>query len=385
MAEIAVLVIDPGSRKHAQLIEANRPVRDLIPVLVRRLRMPDDLNYQIIPAATGRAVPVNFTPTQAGIVAGSEVQLSPVQDDVFDAILRRIYKEAKNYVRDRLWDLAREKLEELHRVDPQYPDSAGIVQVVYNRTVEPRSFDAGPRDRPRGRPRRRNLDYGRNAAVPSASTAASGASVFGKLIGFTMCCGMIAAGGYAAWQDPAARGWMKRQIAQVTGKPAASGDVLAALRETGTEQGWKNEVCEELPKEKLKEMVAAFDANMKTVNVRTYMLGDRKKGSLEGIPMCNRTILVGEYDDEAMAKQFMDNTYKGLDSMHPGQVSHVKIANCDDCIRLSHKTADFDMSRSFARKGRRVFMYDSGVEEPTIGTDRMEAIFSSLGKRLAAK
>src|SRR5688572_27383998 len=99
MAEIAVLVIDSSSRKHAQLIDDTRPVRDLIPLLVRRLGMPKELSYQMIPTDTGRPLPVNDSLAQSDIPPGAELRLAPLHDSIYDEVLRALYKEAKDYVR----------------------------------------------------------------------------------------------------------------------------------------------------------------------------------------------------------------------------------------------------------------------------------------------
>jgi hypothetical protein len=236
MAEIALLVIDPRGDKHAELVEDSRPVRDLIPVLVRRLGMPAELGYQMIPAATGRALPVDFSPARSGVGAGSEVYLNPVRDDLFTSVLRQLYKEAKDHVRDRLWKLAREKLEEIMRVDPQYPDPAGIVHVVFNRTVEPRSPGAEPRGRSRGRPRRQQLDYGRDAAVSAAPGGSSGAaSVLGVLV---VLAGLgIAAYVWVPW-DKVKQEFQKHQQQAQVNAPGKVNDPKPQLEEKDAYAIW---------------------------------------------------------------------------------------------------------------------------------------------------
>jgi hypothetical protein len=51
MAEIAVVIIEPGDRRSAQLLDNNRPVRELLSLLLERLRLPKNVNYHLIPAA----------------------------------------------------------------------------------------------------------------------------------------------------------------------------------------------------------------------------------------------------------------------------------------------------------------------------------------------
>lgn len=119
MADINVVIIDPGGYRFDQLLDRYMAIRALVPLLVARLGLPDELKYQLIPRATG--VPMQVTDTLASISAGegSEIDLRPVRDDVFARLIAGLRKKAEGYVVDRLWALAKEQLDRLLRIDPE--------------------------------------------------------------------------------------------------------------------------------------------------------------------------------------------------------------------------------------------------------------------------
>lgn len=119
MADINVVVIDPGGYRFDQLLDSYMAMRALVPMLVKRLGLPDELKYQMIPRATG--VPMQVTDTLASIGAApwSEIDLRPVHDDVFARIVEGLRKKAEGYVVDQLWAPAKEKLDALLRIDPE--------------------------------------------------------------------------------------------------------------------------------------------------------------------------------------------------------------------------------------------------------------------------
>jgi len=130
MAEIDVVIIDPGSYRFHQLLDNYMAMRALVPLLVTRLGLPEELKYQLIPKATGR--PMQLTDTLAGIGArpGAEIELKPVRDDAFARILDDLYKEAEKYVAEQLWHLAKQKLDAVFRLDPRHPDPKELKQTI---------------------------------------------------------------------------------------------------------------------------------------------------------------------------------------------------------------------------------------------------------------
>lgn len=126
MAEIAVMVIDPGTNRFAQLVDDRLPVRTLIPPLVERLGLPRELNYLLVPAGATRGLPVDQSLAQCGIGAGAQLHLVPARDSVFDVVMKRIYAEAKDCAKKKLKEFAKQRLEMLLSADPNYPDPAGL-------------------------------------------------------------------------------------------------------------------------------------------------------------------------------------------------------------------------------------------------------------------
>ena len=130
MAEIAVKLIDPGGYHFAQLVDDRQPVRQIIPLFVERLGLPAELHYQIIPSATGQALYVDSTLAGSGVKAGAELLLRPVRNSFLQVLLDKMYEEAKSYVADQLWSLAKQQLSIIFRLDPAYPDRDGLRDVL---------------------------------------------------------------------------------------------------------------------------------------------------------------------------------------------------------------------------------------------------------------
>jgi hypothetical protein len=126
MAQIAVTILDPSDNRSAQLIDTQLLVRDVIPRIVAQLKLPERANYQLLRLGDESALPVEKSLAECGIPAGAELQLRPVRNQLLKAILDKLYDEAKGYVEDQAWELAKGKLEELFRLDPAYPDPLGL-------------------------------------------------------------------------------------------------------------------------------------------------------------------------------------------------------------------------------------------------------------------
>lgn len=130
MAEIAVVVIDPGKNRWAQLVDNEQRVRDLVPALVNALDLPGKLNYQLIHVVTSAILGPSDTLASAGVAPGGELLLKPVRDRLLKMILDKLYDEAKGYAKDQLWDMAKDKLGELARLDPEHPDPVGLKEAI---------------------------------------------------------------------------------------------------------------------------------------------------------------------------------------------------------------------------------------------------------------
>ena len=122
MADIDVVIIDPGGYRFDQLLDNYMAMRALVPLLVARLGLPEELKYQLIPRATGRAMQLTDTLASIGAASGAEIDLKPFRDDAFARILDGLYKEAEKYVVQQLWAEAKKILDLLFRLEPEHPD-----------------------------------------------------------------------------------------------------------------------------------------------------------------------------------------------------------------------------------------------------------------------
>lgn len=135
MSEIAVVIIDPGDKRSAQLVDDEQHIGDLIRLLLERLDLPQDLNYRLIPLAHGKALKDRQTLSRAGVSPGDELQLSLLRDGLFRKLRDQLYKKAAEYVRDKLWEKAIAELEQLFRLDPNHPDPQDLRTAVKTRQV----------------------------------------------------------------------------------------------------------------------------------------------------------------------------------------------------------------------------------------------------------
>lgn len=135
MSEIAVAVRDPRGKRHAQLLHDNLPVREVVLILASRLELPTKLNYQLIDLASNKALEVKQTLQVAGISAGADLQLKPIQDKIFDTFVKALKDEIKDEIEDEVIDQAKDQLAKLDA------DGAQVAEAGSQAAGE-----AGPRD-----------------------------------------------------------------------------------------------------------------------------------------------------------------------------------------------------------------------------------------------
>ena len=128
--EVAMTVIEPGGRRWAQLLNVSWAVRDLLPVILGRLDLPERLNYELQHVRSGRVLGAGDSLQSIGIAAGEELQLKPVRDKLLIDLLDALYGEAVGYVAKQLWGQAESRIETIFRLDPQYPDPKGVQQAL---------------------------------------------------------------------------------------------------------------------------------------------------------------------------------------------------------------------------------------------------------------
>lgn len=54
--EVAMTIIEPGGRRWAQLLNVYWPIRDLLPLIISRLDLPERINYQLYHARLGHTL-----------------------------------------------------------------------------------------------------------------------------------------------------------------------------------------------------------------------------------------------------------------------------------------------------------------------------------------
>lgn len=133
--EVAMTVIEPGGRRWAQLLDINWPARELIPLIVKRLDLPEQADYELSHTRSARVMKPGDTLLAIGIAAGEELQLSPVRNKFLYDLLGKLYDEAVGYVAGELWGLAESRLETILRLDPDYPDTKGVRLALDNRAA----------------------------------------------------------------------------------------------------------------------------------------------------------------------------------------------------------------------------------------------------------
>jgi hypothetical protein len=134
MAEIALAILEPNGKRWAQLLEDQIPIGDLIVILVDRLELPKELNYQLIPSETGSPLDKKITLGTAGIIAGAELMLKPIPDLIFAKLRDKLYKEMKKQAEKKLMEEAKSLYEKLGRLDPEHPDPDGLGRRIKNST-----------------------------------------------------------------------------------------------------------------------------------------------------------------------------------------------------------------------------------------------------------
>lgn len=134
MSEIAVEIIDPAGEHHARLLDDDKPVKDVLPPLVKKLELPESVNYQLVPKETGKPLSEKETLSGAGIKAGAELELKAVRDRLLTTFLDALYVEIEEETVAEAWEAANERLQTLLRLDPSHPDPKGLGRAIETRT-----------------------------------------------------------------------------------------------------------------------------------------------------------------------------------------------------------------------------------------------------------
>lgn len=202
MAEITVVVIDPGMDHFPQKVPDSIRVRDLIPIMVTRLRLPGELSYLLVPSWSEEALDPDQSLAGNGVGTGARLKLVPARDGFFAAFLRKLYHEARTKVRDELWEQARRRVELIARLDPYFPDTARLIDILRSRGAALPLPEAAP---PRKSPSRTEAPKDRTsysgAKAVKAAKAPSASGLAGTFAAVLVVSGVAAAAHYKPWEQ----------------------------------------------------------------------------------------------------------------------------------------------------------------------------------------
>jgi hypothetical protein len=130
-------VLDLNNRIWQQMLDVDCPIQQYLKPLAKNLKLPEELNYVLIPAGSNQPLDARFSLAQMRIPAGMQLFLRPVRDPLLKQLLDKLYDQAKDEVRDRLLDMARDKLKQLFDLDPYYPDPLHLKEQAWGQPVQP--------------------------------------------------------------------------------------------------------------------------------------------------------------------------------------------------------------------------------------------------------
>jgi len=126
MTQIQTTVVAPGDRRSVWRLPDDQLIGMLIPTIVQQMGLTEKINWQLVPTKTGKPLAEDATLAGARIPPGAILKLEPIRNELLKMFLKKLYEEAESKIKDKLWDEALEKLDELHRHDPRYPDPRGL-------------------------------------------------------------------------------------------------------------------------------------------------------------------------------------------------------------------------------------------------------------------
>jgi hypothetical protein len=126
MTQIQTTVVAPGDRRSMWRLPDDQLIGLLIPTIVQQMGLTEEINWQLVPAKTGKPLAEDATLARVRIPPDAVLNLEPIRNELLKMFLKKLYEEAESKIKDNLWDKALEKLDELHRYDPRYPDPRGL-------------------------------------------------------------------------------------------------------------------------------------------------------------------------------------------------------------------------------------------------------------------
>lgn len=142
MAPIAVTILDPSNNRSAHLVETRIPIRELMLPIIQQLKLPERPTYQLFRLGSGDLLPSDKSLGECGVPAGAELLLKAVHNQILKAVLDEFYEEAQGHVEAQEWQMAKEKLGEIFRLDPTYPDTNELERAIASKVGALRSQPA---------------------------------------------------------------------------------------------------------------------------------------------------------------------------------------------------------------------------------------------------
>jgi hypothetical protein len=129
--QVAFPVIDLYSKSWSLMLDVDRPVQHLLPLLVDSTGMPRELNYVLVPKGMEQALDGKYSLAQYRLPGGTELYLRPLRDELLRQLLDKLYDEVKDEIKSQLIDAAKEKLKRILHIDPAYPDPFKLKEQLF--------------------------------------------------------------------------------------------------------------------------------------------------------------------------------------------------------------------------------------------------------------
>lgn len=137
MAESAFTVVEPDGAQSAQLLDVHVPVEEVIASLLQVFQLPEELHYRLLRQSSRRPLHRQQSLETEGVSPGEVLELEIVRDAWFDQLLKRLFKEAQDYARDRLWDEVEDRLDRIQNLEPSYPGAEELRRIPRQAPLPP--------------------------------------------------------------------------------------------------------------------------------------------------------------------------------------------------------------------------------------------------------
>ncbi len=230
MRQFVYPILDLNNKIWPQMIDVDCPVQHLLKPLAKNLKLPEELNYVLIPAGGGQPLDGRYTLAQARIPVGAQLYLRPVRDTLLKQLLDKLYDQAKDELKDQLMERAKDKLRQIFHLDPSYPDPLHLKERVLGQPASPQQSQPQQFQQQQYQ---QQFQQARQAAYPPLRPKS--ASKVGWVIAGVLGGGVVVVGGIIAVAAlvliPMVRGLLDQSIPSTRNEPVlGTGDVQVTLR-----------------------------------------------------------------------------------------------------------------------------------------------------------